>query len=86
MPMALYPMRGQRAIFTPPPLPMRSLSLHAQAAGDTWLKAGASADEAHASPTASVAIVADTPCRADMALRAPLTLVPFAADHPGICI
>ena len=37
--MALYPMRGQRAIFTPPPLPMHSLSLHAQAAaGDMWLK------------------------------------------------
>ena len=45
MPMALYPMRGQRANFTPPPLPMRSLSLHAQAAGDR-LKAGASAGEA----------------------------------------
>ena len=27
--MALYPMHGQRAIFIPPPLPMRSLSLHA---------------------------------------------------------
>ena len=69
MPMALYPMRGQRANFTPPPLPMRSLSLHAQAAGDR-LKAGASAGEAPDSPTASVAIVADTPCRADRALRA----------------
>ena len=68
--MALYPMRGQRAFFTPPPLPMRSLSLHAQAAGDTWLKAGASAGEAHESPTASVTIVANTPGRADMALRA----------------
>jgi hypothetical protein len=65
--MARYPMRGQRAIFTPPPWPMRSLSLHAQAAGDTWLKAGASAGEAHDSPTASVVTVADTPCRAEMA-------------------
>lgn len=69
MPMARYPMRGQRANFTPPPLPMRSLSLHAQAAGDR-LKTGASAGEAPDSPTALVAIVADTPCRADMALRA----------------
>ena len=59
--MARYPLRGQRAIFTPPLLSRRSLSRHAQATGDTWRKAGASAGEAHERPTASVAIVADTP-------------------------
>lgn len=70
MPMARYPLRGQRAICTPPPLPRRSLSLHAQVTGDTWCKVGASAGEAHERPTTSVAIVVDTPCRAAMALGA----------------
>ena len=62
--MARYPLRGQRAICTPPPLPMRSLSLHAPVPGNTWCKVGASAGEAPERPTTSVAIVVDTPCRA----------------------